>query len=341
MQQPTEYNVLHCHTNLSDGLLSHKEVLEQCQKYNISTVAFTDHDITVPINVVSELQALKSPVRFISGIEISASTVKEVGGNVPVFHIIGLFVDPKNEELINFCLQAKKKRLERLQQIVANLNSVGFVVSEKEIIDLAPDGTIGRPQIVRALLLHEENIKIINETFEKLELAVQSNKSLETIYNEAKNRDLNGKVYPLFLKEDSFIRNVYVPYLEKTTMDDAVSLIRNADGIAILAHPTYYREMVNMDLIETFAREGRIDGIETVYAICDRGEMSETFGKDINMARAIVKKYNLVAGGGGDFHTLDDFKKMEHAETLAIMEETVDFMTQIRTRLPKLEQFLY
>ena len=41
------YQTLHSHTKDSDGLLTHREVLNICSKYNIGVVAFTDHD-TLP-----------------------------------------------------------------------------------------------------------------------------------------------------------------------------------------------------------------------------------------------------------------------------------------------------
>ena len=38
------YQNLHCHTKTSDGQLTYSQVLKLCAKYQISVVAFTDHD---------------------------------------------------------------------------------------------------------------------------------------------------------------------------------------------------------------------------------------------------------------------------------------------------------
>lgn len=341
MKNSSPYQVLHCHTNLSDGILSHKEVLDKCREYGINTVAFTDHDLIIPESVFSELRALRHPVKFISGIEISATGVKEVRGNIPTFHIIGLFVDCADKKLSDFCLRAKEKRIDRLHKITANLTKFGFKVTEDEVMKLAPDGTVGRPQIVRALLLHEKNEKIISETFERLKIAAETDSSLKTIYEEAAGRDLYGKAFPLFLKEDSFIKNIYVPYLEQVTLDDAVSLIRGAGGITILAHPIYYRDKIDVELIERFAKEKRIDGIETVYAISNRDTAEKTLGKDIEKTRKIINDYGLISAGGGDFHTPEDFEKLKTPETEKIMAETRNFIEKITAKWPDLRTEIY
>ncbi|MBI4652895.1 hypothetical protein HY750_01440 [Candidatus Kuenenbacteria bacterium] len=38
------YQNLHYHTKISDGQFNYQQILDLCQKYNISIVAFTDHD---------------------------------------------------------------------------------------------------------------------------------------------------------------------------------------------------------------------------------------------------------------------------------------------------------
>ena len=102
------YQVLHCHTTLSDGTLTHRGILDKCKDYNIGVVAFTDHDILMTDETVNDLKKLNHQVKFISGIEFSVTGTPEVKGGVELFHIIGLFVDHKNNALRKYCIDAKR-----------------------------------------------------------------------------------------------------------------------------------------------------------------------------------------------------------------------------------------
>ena len=107
------YNVLHCHTTASDGTLTHREVRDIAQKFHIGTIAFTDHDTLIDTELFTALKTEKHPVDIVSGIELSANYVAEVEGDIQLFHIIGLFIDPANAALRAYCADAKTKRMER------------------------------------------------------------------------------------------------------------------------------------------------------------------------------------------------------------------------------------
>lgn len=335
------YQVLHCHTKLSDGTLSHREVLDKCYDNNIEVVAFTDHDILMTDKIIGKLKKLNHPVRFISGIELSATGIAEVEGGIPLFHIIGLFVDHTNKALQEFCADARKRRRERVVFLVNNLTKAGFSITEEEVEKESSEGTIGRPHIVSALLKKEENIKVLNATLEQFKQAAERDIALKERYEEATRHDARSQVFDLFLGGTPFVPGVYTPYLHETTMDKGVKLIRDAGGISVLAHPSYYRDKLGANIIEKFAKENRIDGIETVYALSPDGKLNDDFRSDTDSFRDIVNRYQLVAGGGGDFHTPEDFEKLNIPLNIERMQETKGFLDRIFIKWPEYRDKIY
>lgn len=335
------YQVLHCHTNLSDGTLSHKEVLDKCAEYGIGTVAFTDHDILITEAKFQELKALNHPVKFISGVEISLTGTPEIERSIPSFHLIGLFVDHTNDTLNKYCTLAREKRRERLADMVSKLTSQGFSITEKEVEDNAKDGSIGRPHIVRVLLSKEQNIRIIEKTLEKLRVESGRNPSLLSRYDEVRKHNVFQQIFDIFLSDDAFVPGIYTPYRKQVTLDSAVKLIRDARGIAVLAHPGFYRQEVDINLIEKFAKDGRIDGIETIYEAFPDGIMPATFIKDGDAHRRIINDYRLVSAGGGDFHTPEDFERLLIPANKERMEETKGFLDRIFAKWPEYKDKIY
>ncbi len=335
------YQVLHCHTTFSDGTLSYREVLDKCQEYDIGTVAFTDHDILIPEEKFKELTALKHPVRFISGIEFSATGIPEVEGEIPSLHIIGLFVDHKNKALKDYCDIAKTKRRERITILVDKLNKAGFSVTEEDVEKESLDGTFGRPHIVRAVLAKNENFAVIERALMALKKKAEDDPTLLEKYEEVKSHDRNQQMFDLFLGDKPFVPDIYTPSLRQVPLDFGVKLIRDAGGIAILAHPSYYRDKIGVDLIEKLAKEGRIDGIETVFAMSPDGILGDEFREDMNAYRDINERYGLASGGGGDFHTPEDFVKINLPANRERMEETKTFLARIFAKWPEYKNKIY
>lgn len=89
--------------------------------------------------------------------------------------------------------------------------------------------------------------------------------------------------------------------------NDVIPLIRNAGGIAVLAHPFRYHPEFRYDL-DAFEKhvsalvDCGLNGIEAYY-----GTHSE---KEIETCIKIAKKYHLILTGGSDFHGWEDFVPM-------------------------------
>lgn len=86
----------------------------------------------------------------------------------------------------------------------------------------------------------------------------------------------------------------YVPR-EKVTPSQAVSLILQAGGVPILAHPPlYHMEKISLDSLVGKLTEDGLMGIETLYSSYSAQEERDMF--------RLAKKYNLLPSGGSDFH---------------------------------------
>ena len=333
------FETLHCHTTLSDGLLTHEEVLDICAQNNIDVVAFTDHDALPSPELIKKLKQKQHTTRFIIGIEMSATYVEEAKEDIPNFHIIGLFVDPTNKKLTEFCKKAHEERIIRGKKMVENISKLGFYLTIDDVERFSEDGSIGRPHIARAILEKKKNLVVLDGIMDKLKEMSERDLALAPRYEEVKKRDNFGRIFDLFLDNRSFLKGVYVPYLHKVSMDEAVGLIRGAGGVAILAHWSYIKDKIGPELIEKFAREERIDGLETLYAFRKGGEQIRgEFDEDMKFLSDIAQKYNLIEGGGGDFHEKSEFSVMFDDKTEKYAIKTQGLVDQILKKHPRLNK---
>jgi hypothetical protein len=93
----------------------------------------------------------------------------------------------------------------------------------------------------------------------------------------------------------------YVPK-ERIDLDEAIALIKGAGGIPVIAHPVSlnYKSFDDFEtMLKGFIDSG-VEGIE-VYSSMHRPAEVEEFLR-------LVKKYNLIASGGSDYHGDKDEK---------------------------------
>ena len=108
---------LHIHSSFSDGKYNPVEIIEFAKKTGMKTISITDHDsisgIEIAINAGS-----KAGIEVIPGIEFST----DLDGNE--VHILGYFIDYKNEKLLEFINKMKIYRLDRIKQMIEKLNEL-------------------------------------------------------------------------------------------------------------------------------------------------------------------------------------------------------------------------
>lgn len=333
-----KYQTLHCHTITSDGDLTYEQVLDECEKNNIGVVAFTDHDSLPTIEKIEELKKLNHNVKFITGIEMSATTIKEVEGSIELFHIVGLFIDPTNKDLVEYCENSKNKRVERTKKIISSCKKIGFEITYDDVSRFMTGSVVGRPHIAKAILAKEKNVDLIGELVEKLRVEAKSNAQLAPLYDEVRNADLWQKVFTLFLSSDAYIKGVYEHYEDHVDMDHAVQLIRNAGGIALIAHWTYFSDQLTFEIAEKLAREHRIDGFETVYAFGVGNDQYNKFVSDMMRLDKLCDENGLVKGGGGDFHKITDFTLMNDPRFESFAVRTNRLIEKIAEIYPSLNR---
>lgn len=106
---------LHLHTTYSDGILAPKELVDKAIKVGLKAIAITDHDTVSGIK--ESIEYADNKIEFIPGIEISCD---ESDKGLIDIHVIGLFIDYKNEELINLLKKIKKERILQKKKLLKN-----------------------------------------------------------------------------------------------------------------------------------------------------------------------------------------------------------------------------
>ncbi|VWD38332.1 3',5'-nucleoside bisphosphate phosphatase [Burkholderia lata] len=110
---------LHCHSNVSDGLLSPADVARRAHSGGVTLWALTDHDeIGGQAAARSEAEALG--MRYLSGVEISVTWASRT------VHIVGLNVDPANQVLVDGLYRTRHGRAARAVAIGEQLATLGI-----------------------------------------------------------------------------------------------------------------------------------------------------------------------------------------------------------------------
>ena len=117
-------------------------------------------------------------------------------------HIIGYFLDTQNPVLIGKIAKFQAVRQNRICEMVAALNQLGVPLRAETVFALANCKSPGRPHVARALV-KEKLIGSLDEAFER------------------------------FLKKG---RPAWVPKTKMSALE-AVELIHQAGGLAVMAHP--------------------------------------------------------------------------------------------------------
>ncbi len=257
---------LHLHTTCSDGTLMPQQVVDLAVQRGVKVIAITDHDNVDCAQLVQEYAKGKN-IMIIPGIEFSC---EELEMGFDEVHVLGLFIETKNERLQKRIVQLLQKRREREIQIIENLQRLGFDITFEEVA--AKVGVaFGRPHIAKILMeKYPDRFKTTHDVFD--------------------NYIGTGKP-------------AYVPRLDKIKVKEAVELIHIAGGIASLAHPCLYKDEDVKEIVEYFVSCGG-DAVETHYPYhINAKEVSVDKSVHKNkLAAELAKKHNLLETGGSDFH---------------------------------------
>lgn len=321
---------LHNHTAISDGKLTHLEVLDTASQAGISVIAFTDHDIVPDEKILKTLKENKNhTTKWLIGIEMSSGFPKEMEGQPKGdLHIIGLFVNPRNSELKRYCEHSIKNRLEKTRKTVQNLQKIGFDITLEECLKVSGQGSIGRPHIVTVLTSTAKNLELIEKYRKELREKAKNDSKLNQKYQAMMEQGPKQYPYTLFLSGKAFVSEVYIEEGTTIDLDKVVFLIRNAGGIASIAHYATIKSEMGLEKLEELLKDNRIDSVETVYGFWKYGSSEESeIEKERDEVRKLLKKYKKVKTGGADAHYPAQFQ--EYAQASWYSKESEDMVENI------------
>jgi 3',5'-nucleoside bisphosphate phosphatase len=170
-------------------------------------------------------------------------------------HLLGYFLDVQQPKLLAEIKKFQNVRQERIHEMVAKLNQLGVPLRAETVFTLANCRSPGRPHVARALA-QEGICRSMDEAFDR------------------------------FLKKG---RPAWVPKF-KISAKDAMDLIHQAGGLAVLAHPG----LNHCDQVIPHLAADGLDGLE-----CFHSKHSNTQSE---YYLALAERLHLAVTGGSDCH---------------------------------------
>ena len=248
---------LHCHSTISDGVLTPTEVALRAHKNGVDMWALTDHDEVRGIPQAREA-ALDVGMQFVTGVEISVTWANTT------IHMVGLNIDETNQDLLNGLHKTRSGRQERAEEMGRGLAKVGI------------------PNCYQGALKYVGNPDLISRShFARYLVEIGVCQDVSSVF---KSYLIEGK--------PGYVAHRW------STLSDAVKWIRNAGGVAVVAHPGRYNlSPIAFDAFyEEFISLGG-KGIEVITG-------SHTVDQYDEYTK-LALRYGFMASRGSDFHNPD------------------------------------
>lgn len=244
---------LHIHTTYSDGAYSPDKIVDTAIDCGLNVIALTDHDNILSYDVASDYAKNNDKkLEIIQGVEIN-TIYKEYE-----VHILGYFMDVQNNEFQNMLKFQQNARVHQAHEMVKLLNKKeGIRIKFEDIKKLvAPQGSIGRPHIARAIA----------------------------------NAGGTGSVMEAYEK---YINDTSPVYVKRKTVSphDACEIIYDAGGIPVFAHPidveiseTLIKDLMNYGLrgVEAYHRKHSPAVVEYYSSLAEKYGLIITGGSDFH-----------------------------------------------------------
>ena len=246
---------LHAHSTFSDGSLTPEQLVREAERAQLSALALTDHDSIIGLERFMAACS-KSIVRGVPGVEISV----DCNPSDATMHILGYFIDPANAQLNEHINRLRDGRQHRNEEILKRLNTMGLMLNMNEISAFAGENNVGRLHFAQALMARGY-VRNTHEAFDKYLARGKSGYA-----NRLRFKPIGG-----------------------------VEMIRQAGGIAVLAHPFTLNlgKQALADCVGELAQAG-LQGIEIYYP--------QHSPKMVRQYLDLAKQFHLIATGGTDFH---------------------------------------
>lgn len=249
---------LHMHTTASDGTDSLEKRVYDARDRDLTAIAVTDHD-TIS-EELSERSTEMEGVEVITGAEIKASL------NGRKVEILGYFLDPSDEELVDLLDDIKERRVERMEGMVEKLNDLVEPEITLDNVLSRTDSTVGRPHLAEEMV-YQGVVDEFQDAFKE------------------------------YLGEDG------LAYVESDLVDvaEVIEAVHANGGVASLAHPGLSLDDESAEDDVAYLVDAGLDAIETYY---DYGDIDEkpwiSFGNERTWE--LVEQHDLLTTGGSDCH---------------------------------------
>lgn len=243
---------LHCHSIYSDGTTKPETMIKTAENIGLSAIAITDHDDFIAHkNLFDDI--LNSNIRVIKGAEISSVDPY----NNRKVHILCYL--PKDESVFDDILAATRinrtQEVQNCMEIISNYYPINLDML-KEF--RSPYTSYFKQNIMQLLMELGYSNSVFNDLFSK------------------------------FFNQKTGLIKFKIKYPTVYTVLDA---IKQARGIAVMAHPAYYD---SFELLQKLCKEKLLDGVEI--------EHPRQTDEDKKFLHSIADEYNLIKTGGTDFH---------------------------------------
>lgn len=245
---------LHIHTTHSDGHLTPQQVIAEAITAGLSCIAITDHDTLSGYLALQANNQLPPPeqLAIIPGIEFSTDLPEHE------VHILGYHLNPQHAGLVSQLQKLTQHRQQRVAKMVEKITALGYALNMEEVYIAAQQATsLGRPHIAKALV-RKGYFSTVGAVFDAL-------------------IDKNAPAY--------------VPHY-KLTPQEVITLIRDAGGIPVLAHPG----LVKSDAVVADIIALGISGLEAYHP--------HHTPEEIKKYAAWATTEKLLITGGSDYHAI-------------------------------------
>jgi predicted metal-dependent phosphoesterase TrpH len=254
---------LHCHSHISDGSLTIPDLVGYAKRIGIKALAVADHD-TVAGHAAAASACRECGIVFIPAIEISAYDYRRDRKA----HLLGYLLD-RPGIAGEACREILRQREKQSRRIVELLRQSGYALDWETVRKIAADSTnVYKQHIMHALMELGYAAAVKGELYQKLF-----------------GKSGLGQPGEIVVKD--------IDYMD---VFEALRLIQEAGGVAVLAHPAGYR---NLELIPELAAAG-LDGLEAWHPLHNAADTAQI--------KELAAAYGLLLTGGSDFHGMYEGK---------------------------------